>query len=203
MRILVTGFEPFNDDPINPTQNLVWELRREVPAGIDLVTDVLPVDTVTALPQLMSLLERHRPDAVLLMGLAQHRSALSIERVAINLLDFNMPDNAGRRIQDEPIIPGGPAAYFTTLPSRAIVEKLRAAGIPVELSYTAGTYLCNQVLYTALHWAAEREPAPRVGFLHTPAMPAQVAQKSHPGSSMAFETMLEGVYHILSLLEPV
>ncbi len=134
------------------------------------------------------------------MGLAMGRTTLSIERVALNLLDFNIADNAGKLERDRPVIPDGPAAYFATLPVRTIKEQLCAAGIPTEISNSAGAYLCNQMMYTALHWAANRDPAPHVGFVHVPALPEQMAHRQRPGPSMAFETMLTGVRMILDIL---
>ena len=198
---VITGFEPFNNEPVNPTQKLVEQLTEDLADDSRIVTAVLPVDTVIAPERLTSLLERHQPRTVLLMGLASGRSTLSIERVAINVLDFNIADNAGNRLQDRPIAPDGPAAYFATLPIRAIKEQLCAAGIPAALSNSAGTYLCNQVMYTALHWAARRKPASHIGFLHVPALPEEVAERQRPGPSMAFDTMLAGVRMIVDILD--
>ena len=116
------------------------------------------------------------------------------------VLDFNIADNAGNRVQDRPIAPDGPAAYFATLPVRVIKEQLCAAGIPAAVSNSAGTYLCNQVMYTALHWAANHKPTSQIGFLHVPALPEQMAGHQRPGPSMAFSTMLAGVHIILDTL---
>ena len=200
MCIIITGFEPFNNEATNPTQELVRKLQVTAPGDGNLVTDVLPVDTIAAPAYLTALLDRHHPTAVLLMGLAMGRAVLSVERVAINVRDFNIPDNAGVQLHDQPIVPDGPAAYFSTIPVCAIRERLCANGIPAEISNSAGTYLCNQVLYTALHWAAQREQKPSIGFLHTPPLPGQVAAQQRPGPSMAFETMLTGVRIILDIL---
>jgi len=200
MCTVITGFEPFNNESINPTQELIKKLVIDFAEDDHLITAVLPVDTIAAPSHLTSLLNRHQPHAILLTGLAMGRATLAIERVALNLLDFDVADNAGKLIQDRPIVPGGPAAYFATLPVRGIKEQLCAAGIPAAISNSAGTYLCNQVMYTALHWAANRDPAPRVGFLHTPALPEQMAHRQRPGPSMAFETMLAGVRIILDIL---
>lgn len=200
MRTLITGFEPFNNETVNPTQKLVEQLAEGYADDDKIVTTVLPVDAVAAPKRLTSLLERHRPQIVLMLGLAIGRAALSIERVAINMLDFNIADNAGYRAQDRPVVPGGPAAYFATVPVRAIKDRLCAAGIPAIISNSAGTYLCNQVMYTALHWAAQQNPIPRAGFLHVPALPEQTAPRPHPAPSMALDTMLDGVKTILGVL---
>lgn len=201
MCIIITGFEPFNNEMINPTQELIGRLQKTVPNTEKLVTDVLPVDTIAAPAHLTALLDHYQPTAVLMMGLAMGRATLSVERVAINVLDFNIPDNAGVQAHDQPIVPDGPVAYFATIPVRAVRDQLRAHDIPAEISNSAGTYLCNQVLYTALHWAAQREHQARIGFVHTPALPEQVAAQQRPGSSMALETMLAGVHIILDMLD--
>ncbi|MBN1259267.1 MAG: pyroglutamyl-peptidase I [Anaerolineae bacterium] len=198
-RALVTGFEPFGDETLNPTAQIVSQIAACDWPGFDLQTAVLPVDTYVAPTRLRDLLARYEPHIVLLLGLARGRVALSLERVAINLLNFAGPDNAGNRIQDQPVIPGGPAAYFATLPVREIVERLRKEGIPTEVSYSAGTFLCNQVFYTALHWADQSRLDARVGFLHTPAAPAQVALGDRLAPSMALEMMLNGVRRILEM----
>lgn len=200
MAILVTGFEPFGQDPINPTQELVRRWQAAPPASVEVVAAVLPVDTETAPVRLLELLTYHRPDAVLMFGLAAGRAGLSVERVALNWLDFRIPDNAGRQRQDRPIITDAPAAYFATLPVRTCVEALLAAGIPAEISYTAGTYLCNQVFYLALHWAVSQNPIPPVGFVHVPLFPAQWAAQGKVGPSMTLDLLLQGAQTILTLL---
>ncbi len=184
-RLLITGFEPFDGEACNPTQEIIMQLRAAPPPGMELITAVLPVATHTAPQQLCALLQTHQPGVALLMGLARGRATLSLEQVAINMLDFSRPDNTGEQIQDQTIIPGAPAAYFTTLPVRAMLEQLSASGIPAIISYTAGAYLCNQVFFTALHWAANEAPATRIGFLHTPVLPAQSIHKDTPAPSMA------------------
>lgn len=197
MRVLLTGFEAFDNDTLNPSQQIVTHFTAAPPPGLDLRGAVLPVDTEAAPSVLHALLDAHQPEAVLLTGVAVQRPALCLERVALNLLDFRIPDNAGRQVQDQPIVPSGPDAYFATLPVRALVERLIAAGIPATLSETAGTYLCNQVFYLARHWAATQPGAPQVGFLHVPALPAQAARRNTPIPSMALETMLAGVQILL------
>ncbi len=200
MTILVTGFEPFGQDPINPTQELVRHWQVNPPAGVEVVAAVLPVDTETAPVRLLELLTCHRPDAILMFGLAAGRASLSVERVALNWLDFRIPDNAGRQMQDRPIVAGAPAAYFATLPVRACVEALLAAGIPAEISYTAGTYLCNQAFYLALHWAVSQNPIPPVGFVHVPPLPAQLAAQGKIAPSMTLDLLFQGAETILALL---
>ena len=145
MKILLTGFEPFGESPINPSHMLVDSLSHSSFRDAQIITAILPVDHEKAPVVLMNVLDINQPDAILCFGLAMGRAKISLERVAINLMDFRMPDNAGHQISDRPIIPDGPAAYFSTLPVRQFYDALRENDIPVELSLTAGSYLCNQV----------------------------------------------------------
>ncbi len=200
MRILVTGFEAFDGAEVNPTEEVLSLLMEHPPLGVELMTAVLAVDSVRLQQEWPALLDTLNPDVVLMLGQATGRTGFSIERVAINWLDFRVPDNAGLQLRDRPILPDGPAAYFATLPTREWVEHLRATGIPAELSYTAGTYLCNQAFYLALHWAAQRSPMPRVGFIHVPALPAQVAALDKPVPSMDLRVIEIGVRWLLVYL---
>jgi pyroglutamyl-peptidase len=193
MRLLLTGFEPFAGSPINPSEQVVRALEREGIPGIDLQTAILPVDRVQGPAALIAAVQRGWPDVVLCLGEATRRMVISIERVAINLMDYRIPDNAGQQVMDEPIVPGGPAAYFSTLPVRAMLDAMCAAGIPAELSLSAGAFLCNQVLYTVLFDAAEHHPQMVAGFIHLPSLPQQVAGKNPPIPSMGLETMVAGI----------
>lgn len=141
MKILITGFEPFGSSTINPSEQVVLALRDQTIGGAQLLTAVLPVDGQRAPQVLLETLQSGQPDGVLCLGEAARRSVLSIERIAINLLDYRIPDNAGHQVFDKPVIPGGPAAYFATMPVRKIHQLLLETGIPAELSLSAGTYL--------------------------------------------------------------
>jgi pyroglutamyl-peptidase len=129
--------------------------------------------------------------------------AISIERVAINLLDYRMADNAGHQAIDEPIVPDGPAAYFVTLPVRAMLEAVHAAGIPAELSLSAGAFLCNQVTYELLHYLTTHQLDIPAGFVHLPALPEQVTNASPPMPSMALETMVRGICAVIGALQAI
>ncbi|MDY0909161.1 pyroglutamyl-peptidase I [Microbacterium sp. CFBP9034] len=165
--ILLTGFEPFGGDAVNPSGEAV----RRVDAGWDgpetLVTAILPVTFDGARAELGRLIDVHRPELVIATGLAGNRAAISVERVAVNLLDARIPDNAGAQPVDEPSVGDGPAAYFASLPVKAIARDIAAAGIPSEVSHWAGTFVCNHAFYTALH-ATSRSRGIRAGFLHVP-----------------------------------
>lgn len=193
VKLLLTGFEPFDKSQINPSEQVVHTLARENIPGIELHTAILPVERVRGPQTLLDALHHVQPDAVLCLGEASRRMALSIERVAINLMDYRIPDNVGQKIVDEPIVRDGPAAYFCTLPVRAMYEAVRAAGIPAELSLSAGAYLCNQVLYVLLHYLAQNRIKIPAGFIHLPALPEQVATRDALIPSMSLETMVKGV----------
>ncbi len=193
MKLLLTGFEPFGESDINPSEQVVRILAREKIPGIVLHTAILPVERVRGPRLLLEAVQHIQPDAVLCLGEASRRIALSIERVAINLMDYRMPDNVGQQIVDEPIVRDGPAAYFCTLPVRVMYAAVRAAKIPAELSLSAGAYLCNQVLYTLLHYLTQNKMNVRAGFIHLPALPEQVAAHDVPIPSMSVETMVTGV----------
>jgi pyroglutamyl-peptidase len=154
---------------------------------------VLPVENRSGPAALIAAFERCQPDAVLSLGEASGRSAISVERVAVNLMDYRIPDNAGENVTDQSIAPDGPAAYFSSLPVRGIVERLHEAGVPAELSMSAGTYLCNQVFYAMLHYLAVRNLAIPAGFIHLPRLPAQAAAQKTSSPSMSLETSLAGV----------
>jgi pyroglutamyl-peptidase len=141
--------------------------------------------------------DEHKPHAVISLGEAGGRARISIERAAVNLLDFRMADNAGAQVHDQPVVEGGPAAYFSTLPVRQMYEMLLEKGIPTELSLSAGAFICNQVMYTCLHHierSGRRVPA---GFIHLPYLPEQAAALARAGKaaapSMALETLVAAV----------
>ncbi|MCO7204452.1 pyroglutamyl-peptidase I [Microbacterium sp. CnD16-F] len=164
--VLLTGFEPFAGDAVNPSGDAVRALAARWRGPERLITEVLPVTFDGATARLAALLEEHRPDVVVATGLAGGRAAVTPERVAVNLADARIPDNAGHRPQDAPVVDGGPAAYFATLPVKAIGAALTDRGIPSTVSHTAGTFVCNAVMYAALH-ATDGAPV-RAGFVHLP-----------------------------------
>ena len=193
MKILLTGFEPFDSSPINPSEQILRTLGNKAIPGVQLETAVLPVDLARGSDTLLQALDAVQPDAVVCLGQASHRTAISVERIAVNLLDFRIPDNAGNQVQDRFICDNGPAAYFTTLPVRQIYEAIREHGIPSELSLSAGTYLCNQVIYILLHHLHSKNLNIPAGFIHLPALPEQAAQMKSSIPSMSLETMTEGI----------
>ncbi|MEE1621996.1 pyroglutamyl-peptidase I [Zafaria sp. Z1313] len=175
--ILLTGFEPFDGAAENPSilaaRAAAGVLRA---AGHDAEAVELPCVFSRSGQRLEEALERFRPDVVLCTGLAAGRGAVSLERAALNVIDARIPDNEGARPVDVPVVDGGPAAYFTRLPLKRTLAALRAAGIPAEVSQTAGTYVCNQVFYHLMHALESRTAAgdgpPAGGFVHVPAVDA-------------------------------
>ncbi|MGC0367863.1 pyroglutamyl-peptidase I [Microbacterium sp. SLBN-111] len=165
--IVLTGFEPFAGDATNPSGDAVRLVAERWSGPGTLVAEVLPVVFTEASARLGALIREHSPDVVLAVGLAGGRTGLTPERVAINLADARIPDNAGDRPLDRPVVDGAPAAYFATLPVKAMTAAIAAAGIPASLSHSAGTFVCNHVMFTALHETASADGI-RAGFLHVP-----------------------------------
>ncbi len=198
--LLLTGFEPFGGASINPSAEVVRRFAIDGSDALEIVTAILPVDALAAPRMLSESLLDLRPDACMMLGQADGYAALAVERVAVNLCDFTIPDNAGVQRIDEPIVPGGPAAYFATAPVRDIVQAARAADVPAELSLSAGAYLCNMVYYTALHVCSLHNLATRCVFIHLPSLPAQANGDHRPRPTMALETMYSGVRAALRVL---
>jgi len=173
--VLVTGFEPFGGHTVNPSGEVAKAVAGRVVASCRVESAVLPVHHAEAAARVRALLGELAPAVVLHLGLAEGRARIALERVALNVMDYPIPDNAGVRVGDEPCVPGGPAAYLATLPLGALLAALTAEGIPAYVSNTAGTFLCNQTLYTTLHAIEQGGLATRAGFVHLPLLPEQVA----------------------------
>lgn len=174
-RILLTGFDPFGGQPVNPSWQAVQELDGRTLDDHVVVAAQLPTVFGAALHALDALLERHRPALVLVTGQAGGRSNISLERVAINVNDARIPDNAGAQPVDTEVVPGAPAAYFSTLPIKAMLAALLADGVRADVSQTAGTFVCNHVFYGLMHRLATdpRLAGTRGGMVHVPWLPEQ------------------------------
>ena len=188
--VLLTGFEPFDQDTINPS----WEAVRLLDGvllsdDVRIVARLLPCAFAEAPARLTEFLAQLAPEMVIAVGLVSGRADLSVERVAINLNDARIPDNQGLQPIDTPVVAQGPAAYFSTLPIKAMVRAIKAAGIDASVSHTAGTFVCNQVFYSLQHALAGS--GVRSGFIHIPTLP-QLAQESGV-PSMALETVVQGL----------
>ncbi len=187
--VLLTGFDPFGGAAVNPSWLAVQSLHGRRIAGHRVVAAQLPTVFGAAPQHLQALLQAHRPAVVICVGQAGGRAALSLERVAINLNDARIPDNAGAQPIDTPVAPGGPAAYFSTLPIKALLLALQRRGLPAEVSQTAGTFVCNQVFYALMH-ALATQPAlagTRGGFVHVP----WLAEQGSP--SMPLQAVVDGL----------
>lgn len=201
MKLLITGFEPFGSSTINPSQEIVAALAEKEIEGVEIITAVLPVERFAGPDTLIRTYISAHPDAVLLLGEASHAAAIRVERVAVNVLDFAISDNGGHLITDKPIITDGPPAYFSTLPTREMVSALKENELPAQLSYSAGTFLCNQVMYEMLHYLQKNHLNLPAGFVHVPQLPAQVTGASSPRPSMSLETMLKGILVMIQTIQ--
>ena len=196
-QVLLTAFEPFAGDPVNPSLLIARQLDGEFIAGARVVAVELPCVFHRALAVLDEALGRTRPTLAVALGLAAGREGLSIERVAINVDDARIPDNAGVQPIDQPIVADGPAAYFSTLPIKAMVDALREREIAASVSQTAGTFVCNHVFYGVRHHLANR-PDVRAGFVHVPWLPEQAAAR--PGEpSLPLAVQVEAVRMLIAV----
>ena len=193
LRALVTGFEKWGEEPGNPTEKLVKLLDGRKLGGIEIYTHLLPVSFKRAREEIVSKIKEVKPDIIINTGLAASRLVISIERVAVNIIDARTPDNDGLRPIDEPIDPEGPFAYPSTLPTRRILERLKSSGIPARLSYSAGTYLCNFVMYLSLRTVDKMGMRTLAGFIHVPYTPDLAAKKEKPAPSMSLDLIRRAV----------
>lgn len=188
--LLVTGFEPFGGERINPS----WEIVRALPetiGGHRVEKLLVPTEFGRSVQVTAKAIDKLRPELVLCIGQAGGRSCMSVERVAINVDDARIADNAGRQPVDERIRRGAPAAHFCTLPVKAMVAAITRAGIPAEVSNSAGTFVCNHLLYGILDYISGKTLAVQAGFMHVPYIEAQVLDKPDT-PAMALASMVEG-----------
>lgn len=178
MNILVTAFDPFGGETVNPAQQAVERLGNHVGAH-EIVKLVIPTIFGKAAELTIQEMERIHPDAVICVGQAGGRKSVTPERVAINIMDASICDNAGGQPTDVPIVPDGPAAYFSTLPIKDMIKAIRDAGFPADVSNSAGTFVCNSLLYSVLHHAAKVMPETRAVFIHVPYIPEQTVGKAN------------------------
>jgi pyroglutamyl-peptidase len=209
LNVLLAGFEPFDKDPLNPSWEVAraldgWQPATPAPAGGACTVRAVQLPCVfgDAITRLQQALAQWQPALVICLGLAGGRTEITPERVAINVDDARIPDNAGRQPVDTAVHPGAPAAYFSTLPIKAMVRDMRAHGVPAAVSNTAGTFVCNHIFYALMHHLATQvgsgavagavAGAVRGGFIHVPALPELAAL--HPGMpSMALATQVRGL----------
>lgn len=191
MKILVTGFEPFGGEVRNPSAEVVESLPNNV-GTIELIKLILPVERYTCADMVKEAIKRHKSDGILSIGQAGGRAAVSVERVAVNLDDYSLEDNVGNQPKDEPVVPGGPDAYFTNIPVPGMVRGIRLVGVPAVQSLSAGTFVCNHLMYSVRHWIEEQGLNIKFCFIHIPYLPEQVMRK--PGQpSMSPELVRKAI----------
>ena len=191
MKILVTGFDPFGGEPINPAIESVKRLPDNI-AGAEIIKLEIPTVRKKSLEKIEKAINEHNPDVILSIGQAGGRCDISIERVGINLDDFRIPDNEGNQIIDEPIFPDGENSYFVKLPVKAMVQNVQKNNIPASVSYTAGTFVCNHVLYGVMYLIEKKYKGKKSGFIHIPFLPQQVIDKRNM-PSMELNTIVKGL----------
>lgn len=199
--VLLTGFAPFGPHAVNPSELLTRSLEGRIIGGCIIDARILPVETRPLRDRLAKALTETRPQAVIGLGYAPGRAALALERIAVNVLDFELPDTAGITRKDEPIDENGPDGRLSTLPSGEIVAAWNEGGVPGYVSDSAGTYLCNQWLYETLALTAAAPNAIPAGFVHVPALPAQaVAMGADRTPSMTLELMQRGIETAIEII---
>jgi len=191
-KVLLTGFEPFGGNLINPSALAAQALAGRIISGRRVESLVLPCVFGKSLVRLREQIRRIQPELVICTGLAGGRSDISLERIAINIADASIPDNAGNQPVDCPVVPTGPAAYWSTLPIKAIVAKLTAAELPVSISPSAGTFVCNHLFYGLMR-TLKRKPNMRGGFIHLPFLPEQTRRVAGGSKGLPLPKIVRGL----------
>ena len=181
MKVLLTGFDPFGGESVNPAFEAI-KLLPDTIAGAEIVKVEIPTEFTRSISCVEAAIKEHNPD---------------VEKVGINLADARIPDNAGEQPADEPLQADGPAAYFATIPVNAMVQNVREHGLPCHVSFTAGTYVCNCVMYNVLHLCATKYPNIRAGFIHVPFACEQVVDKASTVASMPLETIAKSLEYCI------
>ena len=187
-KILLTGFEPFDGYSVNPSEELVKHMSGMKVGSFDIIGEVLPLDYNKAKDVIRKLIETHEPRYVLCCGQA-NRSAITLEQVGLNVINTGKEDNYGNKPKSYIIVKGAPAAYFSSIDTHPLVDAIKAKGIPADVSYHAGTYGCNWILFSVLHWIANQEINTDAVFIHVPPLPKQAIEKG----TMNLATMPLGI----------
>ncbi len=196
MKVLVTGFDPFGGEAVNPAFEAVKLLPDEI-AGAEIIKLEIPTVFSKCGPAVEAGIQKYEPDVVINVGQAGGRSCVTIEQVAINLAEARIPDNDGEQPSDEPIQKDGAPAYYATIPVKAIVKNVRDHGIPCHISYTAGTYVCNCIMYNVLHMAATKYSNIRAGFIHVPFAAQQAVEKPNGTPFMSLEMIADSLKYAI------
>lgn len=195
--VLLTGFDPFDGAQLNPSWEVAKQLAGRNIEGVRVEACKVPCEFRRSIEVVAGAIRRHKPVAVICLGQAGGRAHMTVERVAINVDDASIVDNAGSRPVDEPIAANGPPAYFATLPVKAIAMAMRQARVPAAVSNSAGTYVCNHLMYSVLHFLAASGDGARAGFIHLPYAEEQVLDKPAI-PALALATMVRGVEAAIS-----
>lgn len=196
MKVLIIGFDPFGGERVNPAYEAV-KLLPDTIAGAQIIKLEIPTVFSKSGPAVEAGIREHQPDIVINVGQAGGRSCVTIEKVAINLADARIPDNAGEQPVDEVLQADGENAYFATIPVKAIVQNVRDHGIPCHVSYTAGTYVCNCVMYNVLYMAAKKYPNIRAGFIHVPFAAEQAVDKANGMAFMSLDMIAKSLEYAI------
>ena len=199
MKILVTGFDPFGGEKVNPAYEAVQLLPDKISSS-----DIVKIEIPTAFSKSALVVEeaikKYNPDVVLNIGQAGGRSSITVEKVAINLAEARIPDNEGEQPIDKKLQQDGETAYFATIPVKAMVKNIRDHGIPANISYTAGTYVCNSIMYNVLYMIHKRYTNIRAGFIHVPFSTKQVVDKPEGTASMSVETIVKALEYAIEVI---
>ncbi len=197
MKVLLTGFDPFGGESINPAYQAVKQLPDTI-AQAQVIKLELPTSFAGSAQKLEQAMQQHQPDLVICVGQAGGRACITVEKVAINLAEARIPDNDGKQPVDEPICTDGPTAYFSNLPIKAMVQQMQQAGIPAAVSYTAGTYVCNSIFYHLMYTIEKEYPTVRGGFIHVPYESGQVIGKAANTPFMSEAMMVQGLQEAIT-----
>lgn len=192
MKILLTAFDPFGGEKVNPALESVKLVADKI-GDVEVAKVEVPTVFRKSIATVQAAIEREKPDAVLCIGQAGGRLDMTPERVAINIDDARIKDNEGNQPVDTPIFEDGAPAYFATLPIKAMVEYMHEAGIPASISNTAGTYVCNHLMYGTLYTLAKWYPGVRGGFMHIPFIPSQVVNRKPAAACMSVDMIVKGI----------
>ena len=196
MKVLVTGFDPFGGEPVNPAYEAVKKLPDTI-AGAEIIKREIPTVFDKGADAAIAFLDEEKPDLVINVGQAGGRALMCMEKVAINLQEARIKDNEGRQPVNKPVREGGETAYFATVPVKAMTENLKAHGIPAAVSYTAGTYVCNDVMYRVAHYIHSEGLPIRSGFIHVPYAAEQAVGKPADTPSMSLDMISQGIAYAI------
>ncbi len=200
MKMLLTAFEPFGGECINPGFEAIQLIPDKI-GNTEIVKAVIPTAFETSIETVIAYIEKEKPDIVLSIGQAGGRKDITVERIAINIDDARIPDNEEKQPVDQPIVADGPAAYFSNLPIKAMVQAIQKAEIPASVSNTAGTFVCNHLMYGVLHYLKEHNPQARGGFIHVPFLTKQAANRDGAVPSMSLEHIVRGIEAAIMAIE--